>query len=236
MKYRDRVLRQDHSGPNAGPLAALLSKRCADLRRSAKSVTIRTPSKEYKGLNYRQGNAGAPQESGGLLFVILSEAKNLGLRRTTHRDSSLAALAQNDLVLGARPLFFGAPFGSCFAREPRLPEPISPRSLEPPRQARPAPALLHVISLRGWPVSTRGRGPPEASTHASAKRLSQITPAGAARERRGHLDALSRRLTPPLHTGGVTESEFSPTRSGRILCAELAKTVPLCWSESRLPL
>jgi adenine-specific DNA methylase len=55
-------------------------------------------------------------------------------------------------------------------------------------------------------------------------------------ERRGCFDALSRRITPPLHAGGVTESEFSPTRSVKVLCAELARTVPLCRSASRSPL
>ena len=79
---------------------------------------------------------------------------------------------------------------------------------------------------RGSPVSTPGDGPPEALTRASARRLSQITPAGTARERRGRFDAISRRLTPPLHAGGMTESEFPPTRSKRILCAELAKNGP----------
>jgi hypothetical protein len=49
---------------------------------------------------------------------------------------------------------------------------------------------------------------------------------GAARERRGRFDALSRRITPPLHAGGVTESEFSPTRSVKVLCAELAINGP----------
>ena len=69
---------------------------------------------------------------------------------------------------------------------------------------------------RGSPVSTRGRGPQRA--HAEGR--------GAARERRGRFDALSRRLTPPLHAGGVTESEFSPTRSEKVLCAKLAKNGP----------
>jgi len=79
---------------------------------------------------------------------------------------------------------------------------------------------------RGSPVSTRGRGPPEALTHASARKLSQITTAGAARERRGRFDALSRRLTPPLHTGGVTESEFSPTRSAKVFMRRVDKNGP----------
>ena len=89
---------------------------------------------------------------------------------------------------------------------------------------------------RGLPVSTRGHGPPDALTHASARRLSQITPAGAARERRDRFDALSRRITPPLHAGGVTESEFSPTRSEKIPCTELAITVPLHRSANQSPL
>ena len=61
LKYRLRVPRQDRSGPNAGPLAALLPERCADLHRPAKPDTIRTLPGECNTLNLSAWEA--PQTS-----------------------------------------------------------------------------------------------------------------------------------------------------------------------------